>query len=290
MARRVVVTGGAGRIGSWVLRALQHDYDLVLFDHQQPREKLRARVVLGDHTDIGAVCEAAQGAEAILHLSAIPSPAIHPESTVFRTNVLGTYAVHMAGALAGVRCIVSTSSQSAFGWAWGQRDFLPRYLPLDEEHPDEPDDGYGLSKVVGEQIAWSFHRKTGMRTIVLRPPLVTGPQGYRAALASPAAHHWRHTLFSYVDVRDLAQAFRCALEQTDIVCDRFNIVADDALCEGSVIAALQRDDPRLVPLGATLGATQPLVSNRRARELLHWSPAISWRTEIAREQAEKGDS
>ncbi len=242
-------------------------------------------MLLGDHTQPTAIAEACQGSVAIIHLSAIPSPARHPESEVFRTNVLGTYAVHTAAAITGIPCVISTSSQSAFGWAWGKRDFLPRYLPLDEDHPDEPDDGYGLSKVVGEAIAWSFHRKTGMRTIVLRPPAVTGPTGYQSILQSETATNWRATLFSYIDVRDLAQAFRCALEHPEVVCDRFNVAADDALCSSPINELLPQLDHRFQEMAQQLAPNQPMVSNARAKRLLRWTPTISWRTEVEQERA-----
>ncbi|MGI8914708.1 MAG: NAD-dependent epimerase/dehydratase family protein [Chloroflexota bacterium] len=279
---RIVVTGGAGRIGAWVVKALQDDFEVVIFDRRPPQEQVKARVVIGDHADLGQLCEACAGAEAILHLSAIPGLGPQTETTVFQTNGLGAYAIHQAAALMGIDTVVSTSSQSAYGWAWGKRDFLPRYLPLDEEHPDEPDEAYGLSKVVGEQIAWSFHRKTGMRTVVLRPPLVLAPGEYGKVLQLSAARSWRATLFSYVDVRDLASAFRLALERREVVCDAFNVAADDALAEEPLSDLLPRLDPRLAPLAAALRDNQPMVSNAKIKRLLGWAPRHSWQDEEPR--------
>jgi nucleoside-diphosphate-sugar epimerase len=286
-ATRVLVTGGAGRIGAWVVQELHNDYDVVVFDRLPPKAPLKARVVLGDHADLGQLCEAAAGVEAILHLSAIPGLGPQTESVVFQTNVLGAYAVHQAAALLGIDTVVSTSSQSAYGWAWGTRDFLPRYLPIDEAHPDEPDEAYGLSKVVGEQIAWSFHRKTGMRTIALRPPLVLMPGEYARVLRESveersASRRWRGTLFSYVDVRDLARAFRLALEQRDVVCDAFNVAADDALADEPLSELLPRLDPRLASLAGSLKGNEPMVSNAKIKRLLGWTPQHSWQDEEPR--------
>lgn len=282
MAERIVVTGGAGQIGAWVVKELQDDYEVVIFDRKRPEERLAARVVLGDHADLGQLCEACAGASAILHLSAIPGLGPQTEAVIFQTNTLGTYAAHAAAAAIGIGTVVSTSSQSAYGWAWGKRDFLPRYLPLDEAHPDEPDEAYGLSKVVGEQIAWSFHRKTGMRTIVLRPPLVLQPGGYGRALQGDAARRWRATLFSYVDVRDLARAFRLALERREVTCDVFNVAADDALADEPLSDLLPRLDPRLAPLAGSLTGNQPMVSNAKIARLLGWRPRHSWQDEEPR--------
>jgi nucleoside-diphosphate-sugar epimerase len=279
---RIVVTGGAGRIGAWVVKELQDHYDVVVFDRTRPKERLHAKVVIGDHADLGQLCEACAGAGAILHLSAIPGLGPQTEAVVFQTNVLGTYAVHQAAAILGIDTVVSTSSQSAYGWAWGKRDFLPRYLPLDEHHPDEPDEAYGLSKVVGEQIAWSFHRKTGMRAIVLRPPAVMMPGDYGTILQSSGAQQWRATLFSYIDVRDLARAFRLVLERRDVVCDVFNVAADDALAAEPLCDLLPRLDPRLAPLAGALRDNQPMVSNAKIKRLLGWAPQHSWQDEEPR--------
>jgi nucleoside-diphosphate-sugar epimerase len=287
---RVLVTGAAGRIGRPVVRAFREaGHEVVAFDRvawthgagadgPARRAGLPAvRAVVGDHEDLGQVIQAARGCEAVAHLSAIPSPGGVPDAVLFRANVMGTYNVHAAAAALGIGTVVSTSSQSAFGWAWGRRDrdWLPRHLPLDEGHPDEPDDDYGLSKVVGEQVAACFHRKTGMRTIVLRPPYVRMPgEDVRGAVEHP---RWRAALFSYLDVRDLAEAFRCAVERTELRHEVLNVCADDALAAEPLCDLLPRLDPRFRDLAAPLTGTRPMVDNGRAKRLLRWQPVHSWR-------------
>jgi len=287
MAERIIVTGGAGRIGGHVVEELQDDYDVVVFDRVPPARKLRARARVGDHENLGEVLDACQGASAILHLSAIPSPRTYPDQTVFRTNVMGTFTVHQAAALLGIGTVVSTSSQSAFGWAWTETDrvergdFLPHYLPLDEDHPDEPDDAYGLSKVVGEQIAHAFHRKTGMRCIVLRPPLVTFPDSYEGLRKRIAAgqESWTGALYTYLDARDLATAFRAALERREVEYGVFNVAADDSLATEPLRDLIPRIDPRLAEMSKALTGRQPMVSNAKIKRLLGWRSRYSWRDE-----------
>ena len=287
MAERIVVTGGAGRIGGHVVEELQDDYEVVVLDRVLPTTRHRARYRVGDHEDLGHVVDACRGASAILHLSAIPAPRTHPDQTVFRTNVMGTFTVHQAADILGVGTVVSTSSQSAFGWAWTETDrvargdFRPRFLPLDETHPDEPDDAYGLSKVVGEQIAHAFHRKTGMRAIVLRPPLVTFPGGYAdlRRRIEEGQRMWGGALFTYVDARDLATAFRAALERREVRDDVFNVAADDSLATDALCDLLPRLDPRLAELARPLTGLQPMVSNAKIKRMLGWRPHRSWRTE-----------
>lgn len=267
---RILVTGSAGRIGGPVCAALHAaGHEVVGFDRVRAP---RGRTIVGEHTDLGQLVQAARGCAAIVHLSAIPSPGGVPDLEVFRTNVLGTYNAHAAAAALGMETVVSTSSQSAFGWAWGHRVTLPRRLPIDESEPDEPDDDYGLSKQVGEQIAASFHRKTGMRALVVRPPLVASPgDDLSSALASP---DWRPCLFSYIDVRDLAEVFRLAVERQEVRHEVFNVCADDALATEPLASLLPRLDPRFadVPGLETLIMGRPMVDNARAKRLLGWSP------------------
>lgn len=274
---RVLVTGAAGRIGRHVVAALkQAGHEVVGFDRSHAPD---VHCVIGNHEDLGHVVQAARGCAAIVHLSAIPSPGGVPDVEVFRTNVMGTYNVHAAAAALGIGTVVSTSSQSAFGWAWGRRDreWLPHYLPIDDAYPDEPDDDYGLSKVVGEEIAGTFHRKTGMRAIVVRPPLVTAPeQDVSWALSRP---RWRDTLFSYIDARDLAEVFRLAVEREELRHEVFNVCADDALANEPLCELLPRLDARFaeVPGLGVLTGTRPMVDNSRAKRLLGWAPRYSWR-------------
>jgi len=272
---RVLVTGGAGRIGKYVVAALREaGHGPVVFDRSHAEG---ARTILGDHEDLGQVIQAARGCEAIAHLSAIPAPGGVPDAVLFRTNVLGTYNAHAAAAALGIGTVVSTSSQSAFGWAWGRRDraWLPSRLPLDDDYPDEPDDDYGLSKVVGQEIAATFHRKTGLRAVVLRPPYVRVPgSDVRGMLQHP---RWRSTLLSYLDARDLAQAFRCALERTELRHEVFNVCADDALASEPLCDLLPRLDPGFAGLAAPLTGTRPMVDCSRAKRLLGWQPVHSWR-------------
>jgi nucleoside-diphosphate-sugar epimerase len=224
------------------------------------------------------------GCQAIAHLSAIPAPRTHPNPTVYRTNVMGTFNVHEAAVLANVPLVISTSSQSAYGFAWQHRPFLPRYLPLDEQHPDLAQDTYGLSKMAGEQIAHGFHRRCDLRVCVLRPPWVVFPEEYqaglKAVLAAPQA--WADHLFSYVDVRDLAVVYRLALEAPAelIQGEVFNVAADDALATIPLAELLPQLDPELAAMAARLTGSQPMVSAARLKERLGWQPRFSWRDMI----------
>lgn len=280
---RALVTGGAGMIGGYVVAELASSgHEVVVMDRITPHEPVPdVQYRIANHEDLGEVVALCPGLDAIIHLSAIPAPRTSPDTLIFRTNVMGTFNVHEAATIANVPLVISASSQSAYGFAWQHRPFYPQYLPLDEAHPDLSQDAYGLSKMVGEQIAHAYHRRSGLRVCCIRPPLVVRPEYYqtfiREMIREPTS--WSETLFVYVDVRDLAVAFRMVLEApANLIQDEvFNVVADDALATEPLAELLPRLDPALGVMAAALTGRQGMISGERIRQVLGWRPAYSWR-------------
>lgn len=150
---KIVVTGSSGKIGRRVVQALMHRGDEVVGLDVRSAEDEKMPSVHLDILDFDAILAALRGADAVLHLAAIPEPRQGFEETVFRTNVVGTYNVVEACRRQGIRKLVVASSVNAIGLTYNKE--LPRlqYLPVDENHPAQPEDCYSLSKLVGEQIA-----------------------------------------------------------------------------------------------------------------------------------------
>ena len=276
---KVVVTGGAGLIGGYVVRELAPRHEVTVFDRVKPGE-LPPGVdwKIGDHENLGEVYDVLRGHEAVVHLSAIPAIYHHPAPTVFRTNVLGTYHVAEAAGRLGLRTMVTASSINALGIGMAERKMAPLALPIDETHPRRPQDAYSLSKVVDEETMAALHRRTGLRTISIRPPMVVWPERYPeliAKLDDPGARH--RVLWSYVDVRDLAVGFRLALEDETIENDVFFITADDAFAREPLAELLPRFYPGTEAMAAVLTGTSPAVVSTRAKRLLGYEPRWSWR-------------
>ena len=278
---KVVVTGGSGNIGRYVVRELlRHGHEIVSFDRVVPPEpEPGVHYRLGDHEDEGAVFELLAPAEAVVHLSAIPSPGTHANAHVFRTNVMGTYNVCEAAATLGLRKIVATSSINVLGMGFRYRDFAPHYLPVDENHPDLPQDPYGLSKVVGEDIVDMVHRRTDIPAVSIRPSHVVMPETWPERLAAMEANFnvYYRGIWGYADVRDLAVGFRLALETEDAVQGAYYIVADDAFCPMPLAEAAPLIFPGAERMAAHLTGTQSGISNAKAKRDLGFQPQYSWR-------------
>jgi nucleoside-diphosphate-sugar epimerase len=155
---------------------------------------------------------------------------------------------------------------------------MPRYLPVDEDHPLSPHDPYGLGKLCEEEIGRSYMVKCDMETVFLRPARVLFPEDraqlYRDGGFLPASFN----LCAYSDVRDLAVAFRQALEAPGLGHEVAFVVNDDSLCPEPLCDVLPRVMPTLGDLASGLTGDKPGVSNARVKQLLGWKPRFTWRT------------
>ena len=154
--KKIVVTGGSGRLGRFAIRELlSHKYEVLSLDKIPPREKLCPSWI-ADLRNSGDLYEALRDAFGVVHLGAFQAPNLAPDAETFSNNVTCTYNVLRAAADMEVKKVVLASSAAAFGFIYAKTLWPPDYLPLDEHHPSKPRDPYGLSKFVGEQIADSF--------------------------------------------------------------------------------------------------------------------------------------
>ena len=278
--RRVLITGGAGRLGRWVVEELQDDYEIVVADiaaGPAAGGDSGPRYLQVDLTDPEAVASAAAGVDAVVHLAAIPSPLNHPAEHVFANNMLSTFNVVEAAMRAGAEKVIYSGSGSALGFAFRFREMVPAYMPMDEEHPLLPQDAYGLSKWLGEEILAAATRRTGIRTISLRPTSVLQPDDYAERVPAALDRAGGHGIFAYVDARDYAQAVRLALADETIEHDRFFITADDALCREPLSVAFPRRFPGSEAVCAHLTGTQGPITCAKAKRVLGYRPRYSWR-------------
>jgi UDP-glucose 4-epimerase len=165
----VLVTGGAGFIGSNVIKLLTSEgCDVVVLDnlssgYEQNLEPFKqVSLQVGDVRDAETVARVMEDVEIVFHLAASVGNVKSIEQPVedSEINVIGTIRVLEAARRAGVKKIVCSSSAAIFGE-------LQR-LPIDEGHPTEPDSPYGVSKLAEEKQCLAFGRIYGLDAICLR--------------------------------------------------------------------------------------------------------------------------
>ena len=278
---RVVVTGGAGKAGRAVVRdLLEHGYDAVSVDLVRDPTLTEGQQLVADLTDYGEAVDALKGADAVVHLAAIPAPGLKPDELTFRVNTTSTYNVFAAAPLLGLRRVVWASSETTLGLPFERE--LPRYAPIDEEHPLLPESSYALSKVVSEEMARQFSRWNGIPHVGLRFSNVMEPHDYeRFPGFWDDAQLRRWNLWGYVDARDVAQSCRLALEVELSGAEVFIIAAADTVMNrpsADLMAEVYPD----VELRDGFGEFGTLLSIEKARRLLGYEPAFSWRDAIGR--------
>jgi nucleoside-diphosphate-sugar epimerase len=279
---KILVTGGLGKIGQFVIRELlnsssgQLAHDVTVLDRLSAPDRAPAKHLVGDVQDLGQVMEAMAGVDAVIHLAAIHNPYIATASVTYETNVVGTFNVHHAAYHLRVKRVVSASSNAIIGWSYSAGRFEPDYLPVDEDHPLRPEDVYGLSKEIGEAIARSYARK-GLETVILRPSGVVTPAALEEMRSQGGRPVTGFHAYSYVDARDLAVAFRLAVERPIPSGTVLFVVADDSTVSEPLCDLYTRLRPTLGDKARKLTGSRAAYSNARAKQLLGWQPVHSWR-------------
>jgi nucleoside-diphosphate-sugar epimerase len=281
---RIAVTGGSGKAGRPVLRDLVDRGHEVLNIDRVPSPESYAPdgpipYLAADVTDFGQAVEALGGGEnlpgieAVVHLAAIPSPTHATPDQVFRTNVTSTHAVFAAAAHLGLQRVVWASSETTLGLPF---DRPPDYAPVDESHI-RPETNYALSKVVGEEMARTFSRWSGIPIIGLRLSNVMIRADYERFPSywdDPSLRKWN--LWGYVDESHVAESVRLALTADVSGADNFIIAAADTVMKRPSRDLMAEVFPG-VPVDEAVEGTDTLLGIGKARAVLGYAPAFSWR-------------
>jgi len=165
---KILIIGGAGYIGSHVARELlDRGHRVTVFDNFSSglKENIfpEEEVIPGDILDYPALEKAMAGSfDALVHLAAFKAAGesmLKPEKYSVN-NIAGTINILNAACAAGIRRLVFSSSAATYG--------EPRYLPIDEDHPTEPENYYGFTKLEIERfLAW-YDKLKGLRFAALR--------------------------------------------------------------------------------------------------------------------------
>ncbi len=275
---RIVVTGGSGKAGRWVVRDLrERGLDVLNVDVRHDGSS-HGLCVVADLADLGQVLELTAGAHAIVHLAAIPAPGLRAPGETFRNNAISTYNVFAAAEAHRVARVVWASSETVLGLPF---DTPPAFAPIDETIEPRPETSYALSKLVGEEMARQFARRTGIPFVGLRISNIMEPADYaqfRGWQDDPRVRRWN--LWGYVDVRDVARAVRCGLEAGVAGADVFIVAAADTTMVRPSAELMAEVFPG-VPLTRPLDGRETLLSIEKARRILGYEPEHQWQAEIA---------
>jgi len=301
---KVLVIGGAGYIGSHVaLELMEAGHEVVAFDNLSSglRQNVFAgeRLVEGDIMDGAALAAVMkEGFDAAVHLAAFKAAgeSMLDPGKYASNNIAGTINILNAMAAAGIKRLVFSSSAAVYG--------EPRYLPIDERHPTEPENFYGFTKLDIERILGWYDRLKGLRFAALRyfnaagydvrgrarglernpanllPVIMEAAAGMRPELKvfgddydTPDGTGVR----DYVHVNDLATAHVAALDALarDDRSLTVNLGSEEGLSVMQILEAARRITGKPIP--ATVVGRRPgdparlVASSALARDTLGWT-------------------
>lgn len=286
--RTVLVTGGAGFIGSHIVDAVLPDNDVRILDNfstgvrERPPEA--ATVIEGNVRDTETVEQAMGGVDIVFHQAALVSVdrSVEKPAASHEVNIDGTLAVLEAARKADAR-VVFASSAAIYG--------APESLPVDEAHPKEPASPYGLEKLTADHYCRLYAELYDLPTVALRYFNVYGPRqtggdyaGAITAFSEQAdaggpltVHGDGEQTRDFVHVEDVIRANLLAA-QTDATGEAFNVgtgtqtsintVAETIRDHVDTSAELTHVDPRPGDI------RESVADIEKARNALGYEPTI----------------
>ncbi len=277
---KIAITGSSGKLGTVTVAALKEaGHEVLSIDRAGARG---SGVVVTELSDYGQVIDLLLGGargtapfDAVVHLGAIPAPGMVPDAETFRNNITSTFNVLHAARQAGIRRIVTASSETVLGLPF---DEAPPYLPIDEQTPLKPESVYSLVKRLEEELAKELVRwDPNLSISALRFSNVISPEeyaGFPAFDADPALRKWN--LWTYIDVRDGARAVLRAVENGVPGFEAYVIASPDSVMSRSTASLAAEVFPG-VPFKTEVDGTGSLYSTEKARRVLGFDPQHAWR-------------
>lgn len=240
----VLVTGAGGFVGGYVVRELLSSGTPVRALVRTERVGLPLRAIgattfVGDIRDPKAVEAACAGTQGVIHLAALFRSAGFPDKEYYDINVEGTRNIFEAAIKNGISRVVHCSTVGVHGHITSP--------PASEQSPFAPGDVYQSSKLAGENLAMEYYRRGDVSGLVIRPAMIFGPGDMRTLKLFRMVE--QGTFFyigdgsayvHFVDVRDLARAFKLAFFHNRLNAEAFIISGAEALPLKDFVSKISR--------------------------------------------------
>lgn len=295
--KKILVTGGAGFIGSHLVDALATASEVTVVDnlssgipdnigHHLGRGTIR--FVQADIRDPKRMGELVRGNQVVFHLAAqgLRLSLFNPQA-VHEVNATGTLNLCMAAQEAGVERFVYVSSSEAYGTA--------KTVPMGEDHPLAPTTPYGASKLAGEAYARSYYLAFGLPVVIVRPFNTYGPREHLEGVYGEVIPRFVLRIMNdlppivfgdgqqtrdFTEVRDIVRGILLSSECEALIGETVNIAVGREVSINEVaqiVLASLGWDGKLVPLHMEPrpgDVRRHYADISKARQLLNFEPEI----------------
>jgi len=276
---RILVTGGLGRVGRYVVKDLvDAGHEVTNFDLPPLSMALKGKGIpywsgsTVNVEDVYGVITAAKP-EAVVHLAAWADAGIVADTRTFSDNISAVYNVLHVCASQGVKKVIVASSIQVYGF----EKHAPDYVPVDEDHPVRPVNAYSMAKVAAEHVAQHFSHMYAMSILSFRIMGARSPGEIPAEIEEEIrTPEKKPSIFwTRVDSRDVAQACRKALEAKNVPTGAYNITGTEIVLADKSAALVRRFFPKTV-VRPGLEARQSPLSCEKAKKVFGYQPKYPW--------------
>ncbi|CAG7946276.1 unnamed protein product [Penicillium olsonii] len=291
---RIVVTGGSGKAGQFVIAELLKHGHMVLNLDLAPMDHPQVYTLKTDLADSGQVFNALSGQwslrepfpeglpprpDAVVHLAGYARNMLVPDNETFRSNTQGTYNIIEAACKLGIRKIVLASSVTVYGVSFAQGDANFPSFPIHEDLDVNPTDTYAIAKLCNERIGRGFASRFNADIYSLRIGRVIEPEEYDGEIFYSYVHEpllWKVHGWSYIDARDLGGMCEAALRTDGLGFQVFNATNDHITNLSPTREFLSKQFPH-IPITRDLEEFEAPFSNAKIKSMLGFEEQHPWK-------------
>ena len=292
--KRILVTGGAGFIGSEVVSQLIKKNAMVtVIDNfsfgkkQYLPKKNNLKIIEGDITDEKVVSRAVKDQEFVIHLAALPfiPDSFHYPANFFNVNANGSVNLLWKSIQSKtVTRFIHISTSEVYGTA--------QHTPMDENHPTVPHSTYAVSKLAGDRVAFTLHKEHGFPVVIIRPFNSYGPQYTQPYIIPEIMNQLlignKELMLGNIDatrdftyVSDTANAIIRSLDSKKAIGEIINVGSGNEISIRDLAFKISKIAKKKIKIRHDESRERPydvnrlICNNKKASKLLGWKPKIN---------------
>ena len=293
--KRILVTGGAGFIGSEVVsQLLKKNAMVTVLDNFSSgkrqylkNNKKNLKIIKGDITDEKIVSRSVKDQEYVIHLAALPfiPDSFYYPADFFNVNTTGSVNLLWKSIQSKtVSRFVHISTSEVYGSA--------QHVPMDENHPTAPHSTYAVSKLAGDRVAFTLHKENGFPVVIIRPFNSYGPQYTQPYIIPEIMNQLlngnKELMLGNVDatrdftfVSDTANAIIRSLDSKKAIGEIINVGSSNEISIRDLAFNISKIAKKKIKIRYDESRERPYDVNRlvcnndKAQKILNWKPTIT---------------